>query len=495
MKQTVKHKIKYPEGTDLVRNASAQFEAMAQSIDDNIDDLPDTITAKVTAAQQAAENAAAQSEKFGGQAQALQDSAVSSLIGDSKSATVASLATYTGKDRIHAVFFGDSITANFKLDDSERGWASLVCAELGLERHNYAVRGAGFAVDGKLLSAQLATAKTDLTYDHAKVSLVCVAAGINDQEENAGMIRSAATQLFESLAAEYPNARILCGIMPTAGVINAYGSMATGVYTNSNVLRQLQMAAAADPRVETIPMWRMWGLPAAVSDTADNIHPGYGGHRIMASQFLAAWHGSPQPDLYLAYLQDKNDTQMLEDGIAHVTSGTISLYPLSKYISRINGHNLSEPESVDVADRLSFHWASDHLLRLHINQMPVTVAIPLDDKTIDSSMAKESLAAFYLPRLHNRWWNGLTQSVRGLSAIDMVNTGVVGWSDEYRVGLASPATLTMPERGYQRSVQCEVQENGWIQIRIAINPGGVYLIPGNTHEFQLDGYIDIEMKK
>lgn len=80
MKETTKHRIKYPEGTDLVRNAAQQFEAMAQSIDDNIDDLPDTITQKVTAAQTAAEQAAADAKTYSGQTQTLQDAAVALLI-------------------------------------------------------------------------------------------------------------------------------------------------------------------------------------------------------------------------------------------------------------------------------------------------------------------------------------------------------------------------------------------------------------------------------
>ena len=115
MKETPKHRIKYPEGTDLVRSAAQQFEAMAQSIDDNIDDLPDTITQKVTAAQQAAEAAAATAEKFGGQAQALQDEAVSALISSSQSLTSQSLAdlVYTRRNRIRLLVFGDSWTAYY----------------------------------------------------------------------------------------------------------------------------------------------------------------------------------------------------------------------------------------------------------------------------------------------------------------------------------------------------------------------------------------------
>lgn len=85
MKETTRHHIKYPEGTDLVRNASQQFQDMAQSIDDNIDDLPDTITQKVNDAQQAAEQAMQDAKKYSASAQTLQDGAVSSLIDDQSS--------------------------------------------------------------------------------------------------------------------------------------------------------------------------------------------------------------------------------------------------------------------------------------------------------------------------------------------------------------------------------------------------------------------------
>lgn len=82
MKETPKHHIRYPDGTDLVRNASAQFKDMAQSIDNNIDDLPDTILVKVKDATARTEKAAADAEKYSGGAVAMQDGAVAGLLGE-----------------------------------------------------------------------------------------------------------------------------------------------------------------------------------------------------------------------------------------------------------------------------------------------------------------------------------------------------------------------------------------------------------------------------
>lgn len=96
MKETTRHHIKYPEGTDLVRNASQQFQDMAQSIDDNIDDLPDTITQKVNDAQQAAEQAMQDAKKYSAAAQTLQDGAVSSLIDDQSSQSYRSVINMLG---------------------------------------------------------------------------------------------------------------------------------------------------------------------------------------------------------------------------------------------------------------------------------------------------------------------------------------------------------------------------------------------------------------
>ena len=55
MPTTPRHGIKYPGANDLVRFASQQFQAMAESIDDNIDQLPDQITATLTDATRRAE--------------------------------------------------------------------------------------------------------------------------------------------------------------------------------------------------------------------------------------------------------------------------------------------------------------------------------------------------------------------------------------------------------------------------------------------------------
>lgn len=104
MKETSRYHIKYPAGSDLVRNASAQFEAMAESIDDNIDTLPDVITQKVDTATRTAQQAAADAQKYSATTQQLQDAAVSTLIGDGASKTQSAL--YKALPRTDAVQLG-----------------------------------------------------------------------------------------------------------------------------------------------------------------------------------------------------------------------------------------------------------------------------------------------------------------------------------------------------------------------------------------------------
>lgn len=50
MLETPRHHIKYPAGTDLVKNASTQFQAMAESIDNTLDVLPEQVADAVTTA-------------------------------------------------------------------------------------------------------------------------------------------------------------------------------------------------------------------------------------------------------------------------------------------------------------------------------------------------------------------------------------------------------------------------------------------------------------
>lgn len=127
MKETTRYHIKYPEGTDLVRNASAQFEAMAQSIDDNIDDLPDTITQKVTDAQTLAEQAAHDARTYSASTQKLQDDAVAALLRDTTSNTnpAAFADWYSVVSRLGADRHGDKDVSSIINDVDFSDWPAL----------------------------------------------------------------------------------------------------------------------------------------------------------------------------------------------------------------------------------------------------------------------------------------------------------------------------------------------------------------------------------
>lgn len=203
MKETPKHRIKYPEGTDLVRSAAQQFEAMAQSIDDNIDDLPDTITQKVTAAQQAAEAAAATAEKFGGQAQALQDEAVSALISSSQSLTSQSLAdlVYTRRNRIRLLVFGDSWTAYYN-----QQLPGVIAQRLHADWWKcYGVSGATMGD----MAGQIKQAGEDTSFDNETITHIVMICGTNNifDPGHDGDLEGETKRVVEALAAYYPHAQ------------------------------------------------------------------------------------------------------------------------------------------------------------------------------------------------------------------------------------------------------------------------------------------------
>lgn len=73
MPTTPRHHIKYPGANDLVRFASQQFKAMAESIDDNIDRMPAEITKRVDEAATTASAAATRAEAAAAKAGTLAD--------------------------------------------------------------------------------------------------------------------------------------------------------------------------------------------------------------------------------------------------------------------------------------------------------------------------------------------------------------------------------------------------------------------------------------
>lgn len=282
MKETPKHHIRYPEGTDLVRNASAQFEAMAVSIDDNIDDLPDTITQKVTNAQAKAEAAAAQAEKFGGSAVALQDGAISSLIDADSSATRIALDRLRSYAGLNVVAVGDSFGMAYHGD---RSWAERLRTTWHMNVTNVCNDGSGFARTGfKTFNDEVNEAYNTVGEDKARgVHVVVIAGGVNDPDDWSNNLDTRITATLKNARAKFPNARII--VVPqmwknTTLPVNRRG-MAYYTYMQADFCG-----------CEYVPWawtWR-YGLPDTFVE--DGLHPNEAGALLIASYIVQAIGGN-----------------------------------------------------------------------------------------------------------------------------------------------------------------------------------------------------------
>ena len=140
MPTTPRHHIKYPGANDLVRFASQQFQAMAESIDDNIDQLPAEITDELNTATANAKKWRDEAEGFASSAGNIQDSGVAALIRRAGSDTRGAL--YGAS----ALFIGDSYTQGLRASSNAARWTTLVCQAFGWSEDNRGVGGSGYSV-------------------------------------------------------------------------------------------------------------------------------------------------------------------------------------------------------------------------------------------------------------------------------------------------------------------------------------------------------------
>lgn len=297
MKETPKHHIRYPDGTDLVRNASAQFKDMAQSIDNNIDDLPDTILVKVKDATARTEKAAADAEKYSGGAVAMQDGAVAGLLGDASSATRAALSHARYAPGSHAVFIGDSITQGYLTSSGSKRWSTILCRMFDWIEHNYAVGGTGWinGAQANRFDGQCSRAAADSSYDHMLVSHVFLFGGVNDGAGDTATATERARQCVATLRAAYPNARIVTGT-GMQGPLKV-GATQGGVPVVSRLVYYRSVARALQGTgVVCVPdCWR-WLMTRPDLCNDDLLHPNDAGHAVIAgimAQIVQGTYSTP----------------------------------------------------------------------------------------------------------------------------------------------------------------------------------------------------------
>lgn len=113
------------------------------------------------------------------------------------------------------VFFGDS----WVVGGSGGDWrfTNCVSSALGMVQKNYGVGGAGFTIEGNLISTQITTAINDMDADaRAEVPVVVLVGGVNDLRAiatlNMGTFLTAIDTVINGIHNAFPNAVIYAGL-------------------------------------------------------------------------------------------------------------------------------------------------------------------------------------------------------------------------------------------------------------------------------------------
>lgn len=308
MPTTPRHGIRYPAGNDLVRYASQQFKAMAESIDDNIDDLPAEITARVDEAATQATASAQAAKEAAAQAGTLADSNMAANINDTDSKTGAALDQWmnAGRRWHKAVIIGDSLSKGYynNTEHAGQGIGDVICSNLGIsDVQNVAVSGSGYTVGTTTFPKQW-----DNVTDKADVDLVLVIGGVNDNNVDCG---PACTQLLNKIRQESPNA--------TTYVFPIAGGLGLGLHDHYTALHSINNAALAltdttNPRVVLMQGVHRWGQMIAESDADGYIHMKDAGYRKWASiatKLMLTGHNTFWPE----YARDLTVTSISGDPI------------------------------------------------------------------------------------------------------------------------------------------------------------------------------------
>lgn len=273
MLETNRYHIKYPAGTDLVKDASTQFRQMAESIDDNIDTLPAKVTADLQDSTRRAEQAAAKAEQASASVGRLADQTIAGFVNDTSSATRQSLDLHYVKVFEHPILvtIGDSYAS----PTDNRSWAVQLAGLLGADLHNYAWAGSGYltAADHNF-QAQADQAARDTSYDHNRVQYVVIAGGRNDIGDTKA-ISQAISQTAGTLANAFPHARIIFVPM-------LWDWKPCGGYWRSAEAAGTQLAGISR-RSEFIPWAHTWLLGYNTYFSGTDIHPNAEGSMVIAN--------------------------------------------------------------------------------------------------------------------------------------------------------------------------------------------------------------------
>lgn len=296
MLETSRYHIKYPAGTDLVKDASGQFRQMAESIDDNIDTLPAKITDTVVNANEQAQQAAERAKEYAAQAGTLTDGAVNAILSDRSKKSFAAVNDILVPSRRTVVVAGDSVSYGTGTSaPATKSWPAQLAALTGWTVYNYAEENAAFKQAGTGMNranfvGQLKACADSLGSSSIGVTDVIIAGGINDKL-NTGGVEQAVVACLDYAHAAYPTARI--HLVPV--LLGQYG---VGRYNNGNGVADLISQICSALRGQWVNLIRYgWEWNNGRPDLAhDEIHPNDAGAENLAKCIRSGMDGdSPRP--------------------------------------------------------------------------------------------------------------------------------------------------------------------------------------------------------
>lgn len=171
------------------------------------------------------------------------------------------------------VTFGDSYAS----PTDNTSWAVQVATKLGWTLKNYATGGAGYIEPNTTYQNEFNSARQDHTYAHEKVSLVIIGGSRNSNDGYDGLIKIAATALFQQCINEYPNARIIAiPMLWDNNTVSDYWRY------NAGEIEQ----AAIETGIESIPWAWTWNMGKPENIKNDTIHPNEKGTTIIRNYIL-----------------------------------------------------------------------------------------------------------------------------------------------------------------------------------------------------------------
>ena len=221
---------------------------------------------------------------------AIGDSLVGERVIDAVDANLTARVTALENAKGHMVVIGDSFSTT-TYNPAATAWYTIVAKRLGLTVHNYSKDSAGYIHVGtgsRTFSLECDDAIADSSFNNNSVEYVIVYGGLNDMNTtDISGLNSAAAALFDKIAANFPNAKIIC-----AG-INVWpsGFWVNGIKTTANYWYDLK-SYCSDKGVIFINTMYWLADDANTYYDAVNYHPNVAGNALFATNLLTAMFGT-----------------------------------------------------------------------------------------------------------------------------------------------------------------------------------------------------------